>query len=392
MHEPLKPLLRDDRKLKRAGIIGIAVAIVIVGLGMTTRLLAKQDLKSWTAEQAMPTVAVLHPSTDGDARTLTLPGSIEAWSQAPVYARTNGYLKNWYADIGTEVKAGQLLAEIDTPDVDQQVAAANANLTTAKAQRALAETTAKRWNKLVERDAVSQQAADQKQSDYTVHRAMESASQAEVDGLRTLQDFRRIVAPFDGIVTGRSTDIGALIVAGNAAARPLFTVADIKKMRVYVQVSQNYSAAVVPGMTAKLSVPEYPDRSFDAKLVGAAGAVSATSGSMLVQFEVDNAQGLLKPGAFAQVSLVLPAAQSSVRVPASALLFRSEGTAVAIIGPDHRVTIRPITIAQDYGAQVSVASGLTATDLVVDSPPDSLSSGDQVRLLDQKAQGLDSHS
>ncbi len=288
------------------------------------------------------------------------------------------------------MKAGQLLAEIDTPDVDQQVAAANANLITAKAQRALAETTAKRWNKLVEKEAVSQQAADQKQSDYAVRRAMESASQAEVDGLRTLQDFRRIVAPFDGIVTSRSTDIGALIVAGNGAARPLFTVADTKKMRVYVQVPQNYSAAIVPGMEAKLSVPEFPDRTFDAKLIGAAGAVSATSGSMLVQFEADNGQGLLKPGAFVQVSFILPAAQASVRVPASALLFRSEGTAVAIVGPDRRVTIRPVTIAQDFGAQVSIASGLTATDLVVDSPPDSLSTGDEVRLLDKKAQDTDS--
>lgn len=390
MPEPLKPLARDNRKLKRAGLICIAVVLVILGMEMTTRLLAKQDLKNWTADQATPTVAVLHPSGDGDARTLSLPGSIEAWSQAPVYARTNGYLKNWYADIGTEVKAGQLLAEIDTPDVDQQVAAANANLITAKAQRALAETTAKRWNKLVEKEAVSQQAADQKQSDYAVRRAMERASQAEVDGLRTLQDFRRIVAPFDGIVTSRSTDIGALIVAGNGAARPLFTVADTKKMRVYVQVPQNYSAAIVPGMEAKLSVPEFPDRTFDAKLIGAAGAVSATSGSMLVQFEADNGQGLLKPGAFVQVSFILPAAQASVRVPASALLFRSEGTAVAIIGPDRRVTIRPITIAQDFGAQVSVASGLTTTDLVVDSPPDSLSTGDEVRLLDKKAQDTDS--
>lgn len=386
MHEPLKPLKRDDRKLRRAGVIGIAAALVIVGAGVTTRLLARQELKSWTADQAMPTVAVLHPSGDGDARSLSLPGTMEAWAQAPVYARTNGYLKAWYVDIGAQVKAGQMLAEIDTPDVDQQVAAATANLATAKAQLSLAASTAARWNKLVARSVVSKQAAEEKQNDFAVRRAMASAAQAEVDRLRTLQNFRRIVAPFDGVVTSRSTDIGALIVSGNAAAQPLFTVADTQKIRIYVQVPQNYIGAVTPGMTAKLSVPEYPDRTFDAKLIGAAGAVNDASGSMLVQFEADNAGGMLKPGGFAHVAFDLPAARSTVRVPASALLFRSTGTAVAVIGPDHRVTIRPITIAQDYGAQVSVASGLTDADLIVDSPPDSLASGDEVRVLDKKAQ------
>jgi RND family efflux transporter MFP subunit len=386
MHEPLKPLKRDDRKLRRAGVIGVAAALVIVGAGVTTRLLARQELKSWTADQAMPTVAVLHPSSDGDARSLSLPGTMEAWAQAPVYARTNGYLKAWYVDIGAQVKAGQMLAEIDTPDVDQQVAAATANLTTAKAQLSLAASTAARWNKLVARSVVSKQAAEEKQNDFAVRRAMASAAQAEVDRLRTLQNFRRIVAPFDGVVTSRSTDIGALIVSGNAAAQPLFTVADTQKIRIYVQVPQNYIGAVTPGMTAKLSVPEYPDRTFDAKLIGAAGAVNDASGSMLVQFEADNGEGMLKPGGFAHVAFDLPAARSTVRVPASALLFRSTGTAVAVIGPDHRVTIRPITIAQDFGAQVSVASGLTDSDLVVDSPPDSLASGDEVRVLDKKAQ------
>jgi RND family efflux transporter MFP subunit len=386
MHEPLKPLKRDDRKLRRAGVIGVAAALVIVGAGVTTRLLARQELKSWTADQAMPTVAVLHPSSDGDARSLSLPGTMEAWAQAPVYARTNGYLKAWYVDIGAQVKAGQMLAEIDTPDVDQQVAAATANLATAKAQLSLAASTAARWNKLVARSVVSKQAAEEKQNDFAVRRAMASAAQAEVDRLRTLQNFRRIVAPFDGVVTSRSTDIGALIVSGNAAAQPLFTVADTQKIRIYVQVPQNYIGAVTPGMTAKLSVPEYPDRTFDAKLIGAAGAVNDASGSMLVQFEADNGEGMLKPGGFAHVAFDLPAARSTVRVPASALLFRSTGTAVAVIGPDHRVTIRPITIAQDFGAQVSVASGLTDSDLVVDSPPDSLASGDEVRVLDKKAQ------
>jgi RND family efflux transporter MFP subunit len=387
MPEPLQPLVRNNRRLKRAGLIAIAIVVVVVAAGTTTRLFARQELKNWTAEQATPTVSVLHPSKDGATRALSLPGTVDAWSEAPVFARTNGYLKAWYADIGAQVKAGQVLAEIDTPDVDQQVAAANANLATAKAQLNLAERTARRWQKLVAQDVVSKQNAEEKQNDYAVRRAMASAAEAEVERLRTLQDFRRIVAPFDGVVTSRSTDVGALIVSGNAAARPLFTVADIRKMRVYVRVPQSYVADIVPGMTAKLSVPEYSGRTFEAKLVSTSQAVNDASGSMLVQLVVDNEREELKPGSYAQVAFVLPSPPSSVRIPASALLFRSEGTSVALVDGGGRVTIRPITIAQDYGAEVAVASGLSVNDLVVDSPPDSLASGDRVRLLQNKAQG-----
>lgn len=386
MREPSNPVTQDNRKLKRAGLIGIAAAVVIVGAGMTTRLFAKQELKSWTAEQAMPTVSAVHPSRDGDARTLSLPGSVEAWSQAPVYARTNGYLKGWYADIGTQVKAGQVLAEIDTPDVDQQVAAATANLATAKAQLVLAESTARRWDRLVAQDAVSMQDAEEKRGDLAVRRAMASAALADVDRLRTLQSFRRIVAPFDGVVTSRSTDVGALIVSGNAAARPLFTVADTKKMRVYVRVPQSYSASIKTGMTAKLSLPEYPGRTFDAKLVNTSDAVTDQSGTMLVQLSADNADGLLKPGSYAQVSFELPSEGDAVLVPASALVFRKDGLTVAVVDRNGKVMLKPVKIARDFGANVEIASGLTVHDLIVDSPPDALADGDQVHVLDAKSQ------
>ncbi|KAB7738457.1 efflux RND transporter periplasmic adaptor subunit [Parvibaculum sedimenti] len=391
MHEPVKLAARDSRKLRRAGLIGIAVVVVVVGAGMMTRLFAKQELKSWTAEQAMPTVSVLRPSVDGAQRPLSLPASIEAWSQAPVYARTNGYLKAWYADIGTPVKAGQVLAEIDTPDVDLQVAAATANLATAQAQLRLAETTAQRWGRLVAQDAVSKQDAETKRSDLAVRRAMANAAQADVDRLRTLQSFRRIVAPFDGVVTSRSTDIGALIVSGTAAARPLFTVADAKKMRVYVHVPQNFSADIKAGITATLVLPEYPDRKFQATLLNTSQSLSDTTGSMLVQLVVDNSDGLLKPGAYTQVTFSLPNTGSSVLVPASALMFRPQGMTVAVVDGDGRVRLRVVKIARDFGSKVEIATGLSMNDRIVDSPPDALADGDQVHILDSSG-GQSSHA
>ncbi|HUD52529.1 efflux RND transporter periplasmic adaptor subunit [Parvibaculum sp.] len=392
MHEPLKPVAVQGHKLKRAGLIGIAAVVVVVGLGATTRIFAKQELTDWTAEQATPTVSAFHPTMDGGQRTLSLPGSVEAWSQAPVFARTNGYLKAWYADIGTQVKAGEVLAEIDTPDVDQQVEAATADLATAQAQLKLADTTARRWDRLVAQDAVSKQDAEQKRSDLAVKRAMANAALANVDRLRTLQGFRRIVAPFDGVVTGRATDVGALIASGNAAARPLFTVADMAKMRIYVHVPQIYSANIKPDMSAKLVLPEYPGRTFEAKLAGTSQSVNDTTGSMLVQLVAENPEGLLKPGSYAQVSFDLPSSGSAVLVPASALLFRPQGMTVALIDGSGRVKLKVIKIARDDGAKVEIASGLSPSDLVVDSPPDALADGDQVRVLDAKDQVANARS
>lgn len=392
MHEPLKPVAVQGNKLKRAGLIGIAAVVVVVGLGATTRIFAKQELADWTADQATPTVSALHPTVDGGQRTLSLPGSVEAWSQAPVFARTNGYLKAWYADIGAQVKAGEVLAEIDTPDVDQQVEAATADLATAQAQLKLADTTARRWDRLVAQDAVSKQDAEQKRSDLAVKRAMANAALANVDRLRTLQGFRRIVAPFDGVVTGRATDVGALIASGNAAARPLFTVADMAKMRIYVHVPQIYSASIKPGMSAALVLPEYPGRTFEAKLVGTSQSVNDTTGSMLVQLVAENPQGLLKPGSYAKVSFGLPNSGSAVLVPASALLFRPQGMTVALIDGSGRVKLKVVKIARDDGAKVEIASGLSPSDLIVDSPPDALADGDQVRVLDAKDQVANARS
>lgn len=375
----------DPRRLKRAGLIAGGVAVLVVAVGLATRLLAVQELKSLSDAQAVPTVSVLHPTSAANGRTVALPGNVEAWSQAPVYARTSGYLKAWHVDIGTPVKAGQLLAEIDAPDVDQQVQAAMANLATAEANLKLAETTAARWQKLVAQEAVSRQAADEKMGDLAVKRATVNSVRADLDRLRTLQGFRRLVAPFDGVVTSRNTDVGALIAAGNGTGGPLFTVADIHKLRVYVRVPQSYSTDIGAGLKAQLSVPEYPGRTFEAAFLNTSGAVVASTGTMLVQLVIDNEDGALKPGAYAQVRFALPASATAVRIPASALLFRKEGMLIATVSGTGEVAIRPVTVTRDFGAEVEIATGLSPSEQVIDSPPEALVDGDRVHILEQKA-------
>jgi RND family efflux transporter MFP subunit len=367
-------------------LAGAAVVAVLTG-GVVSRLSAHQQLQAVTAEAAIPTVSVVRPG-GAEAGAVVLPGRLDAWSDAPVYARTNDYLRRWYADIGDHVKAGQVLAEIDTPEVDQQLVAAKAAVATADANRALADITAKRWDRLLTSDAVSQQEVDQYHGQLAERQAMENEAVANVDRLKALTGFQRIVAPFDGVVTSRATDIGDLIVAGDANARPLFSVADTTKLRLYVSVPQNYAAVIKPGLTAHFTVPDLPNQTFVAQLERTADAVNPQSGAMLIQLVYDNRAGLLKPGAYAQVSLDVPvaaSAQADVRIPSSTLLFRKEGTAVAVVGPDGRVTIRPIQIAQDFGTQLAIGAGLSSSDLIVDSPSDAIATGDRVKPVLSKA-------
>ncbi|MGR4862804.1 efflux RND transporter periplasmic adaptor subunit [Caulobacter sp. LARHSG274] len=371
----------DPRRLRRAGLVIGAALLVVLGAGTATRLAARQDLAAATRDNATPSVNVVRPA-GGEAGALVLPGRLQAWAQAPVYARTDGYLRRWYADIGTPVKAGQVLAEIDAPEVDQQLAAANAALATAQAQRDLSAVTAARWERLVELNAVSRQAADERRGDLAAREAMRNEAQANVQRLRALTGFRRIVAPFDGVVTSRDVDVGALIAAGDGRATPLFTVADTRKLRLYVSVPQSLAAGIRPGLTARFTTPDQPDQVFEAQLVRSADAVDAQSGAMLVQLVFDNSAGRLKPGAYAQVTLDLQgpgAGAAPLRVPSSALLFRKEGTAVAVVGPGDRVQVRPVRIARDFGASLELAGGIGAADWVVNNPPDSIADGDLVR-------------
>ncbi|HEX4196305.1 MAG TPA: efflux RND transporter periplasmic adaptor subunit [Caulobacteraceae bacterium] len=378
---------RPQPWLKPALLIGAGVAILIVVTGLLGRVFASQGVKTWTNTEAVPIVQVIHPALDGGGQSLVLPGDVQAFYNASIHARVSGYLKHWYLDIGAPVKAGQLLADIDTPELDQQLAQAKAALATAAANQRLAQTTATRWTALLAKDAVSQQETDEKTGDLAAKTSLVSAARADVDRLQALEGFKRIVAPFNGVVTARNTDIGQLIAAGAPTDPGLFTVSDIHRLRIYVNVPQSYSAELKPGTTATLTVPEYPGQTFKAALVSTSNAVSTQSGTLLAELQIDNASGQLKPGDYAQVSFALPASTTSVRVPASALMFRQKGLAVATVGPDGRVVMKYVTIGVDQGAFVDLATGLAPSDRVIDNPPDSIETGDRVRVASATAPG-----
>jgi membrane fusion protein, multidrug efflux system len=305
---------------------------------------------------------------------------VDAFFAAPIHARVNGYLKAWYTDIGAKVRSGQVLAIIDTPDLDQELAQAKANLATAQANQQLAAATAKRWNSLLAQDAVSKQETEDRNGDLAAKTAATNAAAANVQRLVALEGFKRITAPFDGVVTARTTDIGQLIAAGNPNDPGLFTVSDVHRLRIYVSVPQAYTAQIHVGQVVNLTVPEYPGRTFQATVITTAGAVGAQSGAQQVEAQTDNLDGALKPGDYAQVSFGLPAQGGAIQVPASALLFRHDGMNVAVVGADGRVTLKPVKVATDLGAVVELASGIAPTDRVIDNPPDSLINGERVRV------------
>ena len=371
---------RRQKWLKPAGVAGLGVAAVIVVLGLVGRGMASQHLKVWTTAEAVPTVQVIAPTTDHGAEQLTLPGSVAANDSAVIHARVNGYLKRWYVDIGAKVKAGQILADIDTPELDQQLAQARANLAMAVSNQKLAQTTAARWTDLLKRDAVSEQEADEKTGDLQAKTSLAQAEKAEVDRLQALEAFKRIVSPFDGVVTARNTDIGALIAAGDANDPGLFTVADMHRLRIYVKVPQAYSAALNVGQTASLTLPQFPGRTFQATLASTSESVGEQSGTLLVELQMDNPGDLLKPGDYAQVAFQMPPAQGTLQAPASALMFRQKGMAVAVVGPGDRAILKYVTIQRDLGASVEIASGLARTDRIINNPPDSLVQGERVRV------------
>lgn len=369
----------DNRTLKRVGIGAAVVALAIVGVGVASRINATNELRSTAEDAAIPTVAVVSPVMGDGNGTLTLPGNVQAFNSAAIYARTNGYVRRWLADIGDHVRAGQTLAILDAPELDQQLAQAQADYQTAVANQRLADTTAKRWTAMLAKDAVSKQETDEKLGDLAAKTAVANAELANVKRLKALQGFTRLAAPFDGVVTSRSAQIGALVVAGNAAAQPLFTVSDTHRMRIYVRVPQGYSAQVKPGLQATLSLPEYPGRDFNATLTRTAQAVDAQSGAVLVQLEAPNPDGALKPGAFSQTHFNLGAG-TGITLPGSAILYSNDGPTVALVDRAGKVTLKPVSIARDEGATVEIAGGLTASDRVIDTPPDAIRTGDTVRV------------
>lgn len=371
---------RRSKSLRMAALALACLAAYIVVEGTMSRIEASRALSASTDAQEVPTVSVVRPRTSGATMNLSLPGRIRAFYQAPIYAQVGGYLERWYTDIGTRVKAGQLMALISTPGLDQQLARARANLATAVANQRLAAITARRWRLLLAQDAVSKQAADDASASLAAKTAAMRAARANVHRLQALEAFKRIVAPFDGVVTSRSTDIGALITLGNASQTPLFTVDDERRMRIYVDVPQGDSGEVRPGLTAHFTVAQYPGRDFTASVSSSAGALDPKSGTLLLELQTPNPKGLLQSGDFAQVRIALPADPHLLSVPSSTLIFDSSGTRVATVGPRDRVVLKHVSLGRDLGATVEITSGLTPADRVINDPPDWLEQGDRVHV------------
>lgn len=370
------------KRLLWLGIGGLTLAALLVANGLAARSRHERTVAAWTETAAVPQVLVLQPQQNRQGDTLRLPAHLEAWSKAPIHARVSGYLKSWNSDIGTKVEAGQVLAEIDSPDLDQQLAQAHARLVQEQANARLAQTTAVRWRNLVASHSVSRQEADEKTSNAAAAKANAEAAAADYARLSALEDYKTIRAPFAGTITARHTDIGQLIKADNDSDPQLFDLADTHKLRLYVPVPQNYASVIRPGLTAELTVPEHPGQHFSARLLGDSTAIDQRSGTLLAQFVADNPDGALLPGDYAEAALALPADTRGVSIPASALIFRAQGTQVALLDEHNHVHLRDIHIGLDLGARLVIDQGLQAADRVIDNPPDALREGDLVQLAD----------
>jgi RND family efflux transporter MFP subunit len=367
------------RGLRISAIAAVVLAVIIVVNGITTRRMADARLSEWTERQAVPVVAVATPDTRGKRTTIELPGRLEAYSQAQIFARVGGYLKEWKADIGTPVKSGDLLAEIDAPDLDQQIMQAEAAVSSAQANLVLSKATLERGHSLIVSGSVSKQDMDQRQADSSNKQGLLRSAQANYDRLKVLETFKHITAPFDGLVTARNTDVGMLINAGGGGV-PMFVVSDTSRLRAYVNVPQNYVPSIKIGTKAQISVPEYRGRNFPATVEASSQSVDVASGTTRMLLVVDNAKGELMTGAYANVNFELPHPEIAVNVPASALIFDQSGLQIATVGSDNRVVLKTVTIARDMGKEVEIGSGLTAEDRVITSPPDGITSGDSVRI------------
>ncbi|OWQ83110.1 efflux transporter periplasmic adaptor subunit [Roseateles aquatilis] len=382
-------------RFKLIATVAVVVALAVVVVGLLARRSRAEQLQDIAADRGQPTVALIAPRPLTGAG-LELPARIEAWSRAPIYARVSGYLKRWNVDIGGKVKAGQLLAEIETPDLDQQLMQAKAELATARSNAVLAATTARRWQGLLESDSVSRQEVDERTGDMAAKQSMVNALQANVDRIEALKRFTLLTAPFDGVVTTRNTDVGALINIGGAPGSELFVVSDTRKLRVYVNVPQRQVAQVRPGAKAELTVPERPGQRFAATVQSLSQAINTGTGAMLVQLMVDNDHDELLPGGFATVrfegagATAASTASSStqaagVSLPPGAVIIGKDGVQVATVDAQSRVRLRKVTIARDMGTRIELGAGLTANDRVIENPPDGLAEGDTVRVAQPSA-------
>ena len=374
-----------SRGFFRVGGIAAFVVLAAVAWAVHARHRADAALSQQTESDQVLAVATARPHSDGSATDLVLPGSLQADYEAPIYARTSGYLRHWYVDIGARVRQGQLLGEIESPEVDQQLRQAQANLTMAQANQKIADVTAQRWRRLLASELVSRQDADEKISAAKASDAQVQGAHADVRRLRELSGFERVVAPFDGVITARNTDIGQLINAGSGSGTALFNIADMRRLRLYVHVPQEDAAGMQPGLKAQLHLPDRPAGTYEASVATTARAIDPATRTLMVELLVDNTKGELLPGGYAEVDFHLPSAHAAhaFLLPANVLLFRGDGLHVATVDAHDRVVLKAVTIGHDYGSQIEIVSGLSADDQVILSPPDSLVAGAQVRVVKQ---------
>jgi len=379
-HNPLSYV--PPRRLKLAGYVAGGLAVLIVVVGLVTRVMASREVDTWTQDNSLPTVSVINLA--GSAKgSLVLPGNVQAFNSAPIYAQITGYVQKWYVDIGTPVKAGQLLAQIDPRTYQAAVDQAKGALARDTASLAEAKLDLTRYAALGAQHAISDQQLSSQKALVASDAGIVALDEANLHAAQINLNYTRIVAPFDGTLTSRAIDIGTYVAVGNGSATPLFTVADDSKIRIYVSVPQNYSDALKPGMTATFTVLEHPGAIYKATLAATSDSVNTQSGTVLLQLQADNPGNLFNPGDYAQVTFNLPASRNAIQIPASALIMGDNGTQVALAGRDGRVTMKPVTILRDYGTSVEIASGLERRDRIIDNPPDSLRAGDQVRVASQ---------
>ncbi len=360
-------------------LVAALVLACYVAYALIERRGDQANLAKWTRERSIPYVHVITPHADSNPQVLPLPGNIAAWYEASIHSQVAGYVKSWSKDIGAKVKKGEVLAEIDTPELDERLAQAREELGRAQANLSLAKVTAERWAALRSSSAVSKQSSDEKASDEKVKQADVGAATANLDRLKAQKVFAQIVAPFDGVVTARNIDIGAY-VAPDRTSESLFKVADIHEVRVYVNVPQIYSARLKPGMKAAITTPQWPGRNFEATITTTSNAIGAQTGSLLVELDRLNEDGALYPGSYAEVRFELPVDSAELRIASNALSFDEHGTRVATVDKDDRVKFKTVVIAKDFGSEVAIASGLSADDRIIDNPSETLTNGDQVRI------------
>jgi RND family efflux transporter MFP subunit len=381
--EDIKP--PSKRSLLTAATAAVVLGSVVCGYGFIERAESKQEVVQWTNTQAIPTVALAQFIPGGTHQTLTLPGNIQPYNRAAIFARVNGYVKSWDHDIGSSVKAGQVLATIDAPDLDQQLGQAKATLASVKANEQIATLTANRNNILLQKQIVAQQLADQTTADAAAKEAVVDANEANVRQLEAMQSFKTLAAPFDGVVTARNVELGMLINSGGSG-QPLFEVSDLHRVRIFVQVPQSFSAGLAPGMKATFEMPQYPGVQFDATLSHISKAINATSHSMQVELQADNTAGKFFGGSYCNVHFELPTDAGLVKLPSTALVTGNQGTEVATLDSNDMVALKSVQLGRDLGDSVEIVAGLSPSDRVINNPPETLSAGDKVRVAAATAQ------